>query len=249
MIYPPGMLKLYSVVMPARNEEQSLPEILCNIYQTFQKAEIPHEIIVIDDNSSDETWSVLQQLKVKNIPILRPFRNEEEHGFGRAITYGLDRMKGDAVVIMMADASDAPSDAVKYWHLLNNEGYECVFGSRFIKGGKVTDYPKIKLLINRLANFFVRILFAIPLNDTTNAFKAYRFSVIKGCRPLISAHFNLSIEIALKAISREYSWTVIPVTWNNRKYGFSKLNVKEMGWHYLFTCLHIWLNNLFKKAC
>jgi len=248
MIHPPGTLKLYSVVIPARDEEESLQETVRAIHQTLQAADIAHEILVVDDGSSDGTWKVLQQLKEKEIPILRPFRNEGEHGFGRAIVYGLDRMAGDAVVIMMADASDDARDAVKYWHLLNDEGYECVFGSRFVKGGKVFDYPKVKLLINRLANFFVKILFAISLNDTTNAFKAYRRSVIEGCRPLIAPHFNLTVEIPLKAIVRGYSWVVIPITWRNRKYGFAKLKIKEMGSRYLFICLYVWLEKYFSRG-
>ena len=247
MIHPPGTLKLYSVVMPARDEEESLPETLCDIYQTFQAAGIAHEIVVVDDGSSDGTWNLLQELE-KEIPILRPFQNKSDHGFGRAIVYGLDQIKGDAVVIMMADASDSPRDAVKYWRLLNDEGYECAFGSRFVKGSKVSDYPKIKLFINRIANFFVRILFAISLNDTTNAFKAYRTEVIQGCRPLISPHFNLTVEIPLKAIVRGYSWKVIPISWTNRKYGFAKLKIKEMGSRYLFICLYIWLEKYFSRG-
>lgn len=248
MLYPPGTLHLYSVVIPARNEAESLPETLREIYKTFREAGIPHEIIVVDDGSSDETWKVLSQLKEKEISTLQPFLNQGSHGFGRAIIYGLERIKGDAVVIMMADASDSPRDAVKYWHLLNKEGYECVFGSRFIKGGQVNDYPKIKLLINRCANLFIKILFSISLNDTTNAFKAYRTSVIEGCRPLIAPHFNLTVEIPLKAIIRGYSWKVIPIAWSNRKYGIAKLKIKEMGSRYLFICLYLWLEKYFSRG-
>lgn len=248
MIHPPGTLHLYSVVMPARDEEESLPETLRDIYQTFQSAGIEHEILVVDDGSSDGTWNILQQLKEKEIPTLRPLQNNGAHGFGRAIIYGLERIEGDAVVIMMADASDSPRDAVKYWRLLNDEGYECALGSRFIKGSQVIDYPRIKLLINRMANLFIKILFSISLNDTTNAFKAYRRSVIKGCAPLIAPHFNLTVEIPLKAIVRGYSWKVIPITWSNRKYGVAKLKIKEMGSRYLFICLYLWLEKYFSRG-
>ena len=117
---------------------------------------------------------------------------------------------------MMADESDDCRDVVRYWRLLN-QGWDCVFGSRFIKGGGVVDYPRIKLFVNRLANLFIKILFRIPLNDTTNAFKAYRRTVIEGCRPFISPHFNLTVELPLKAIVRGYSWTVMPITWRNRR--------------------------------
>jgi dolichol-phosphate mannosyltransferase len=147
-------------------------------------------------------------------------------------------MAGDAVVVMMADESDDCRDVVRYWEKLN-EGYECVFGSRFIDGGGVTGYPKVKLFLNRLANHFIRALFRIALNDTTNAFKAYRKEVIDGCRPLIAPHFNMSIEIPLKAIVRGYSWVTIPITWRGRRTGMAKLKIKEMGSRYLFICLYV----------
>ena len=178
---------------------------------------------------------------------LHPFKNEGLHGFGRAIIHGLDRMQGDAVVIMMADESDDCRDVVRYWEVLN-EGYDCAYGSRFMKGGGVIDYPPFKLRMNRLANFFLRVLFNIKLNDTTNAFKAYRKTVIDGCRPLIAPHFNLTVELPLKAIVRGYSWSVIPITWKNRRHGEAKLKLKEMGSRYLFICLYIWLEKYFSRG-
>jgi dolichol-phosphate mannosyltransferase len=156
-------------------------------------------------------------------------------------------MRGDAVVIMMADASDSPADAVRYWHLLN-EGYDCAFGSRFIRGGQVRDYPRVKLFVNRLANLFIRVLFRHGLNDTTNAFKAYRRHVIEGCRPLIAPHFNLTVELPLKAIVRGYSWALTPISWENRKHGVAKLKIKEMGSRYLFICLYVWLEKYFSRG-
>jgi dolichol-phosphate mannosyltransferase len=148
---------------------------------------------------------------------------------------------------MMADESDDARDAVRYWKLLN-EGWDCVFGSRFIKGGGVIDYPQIKLFVNRLANLFIRIIFRIPLNDTTNAFKAYRRTVIQGCEPLIAPHFNLTVEIPLKAIVRGYSWTVVPITWRNRRFGQAKLKIKEMGSRYFFICAYVWLEKYFSRG-
>jgi glycosyltransferase involved in cell wall biosynthesis len=149
---------------------------------------------------------------------ITPVQNQGLHGFGRAIICGLDRIKGDAVVIMMADESDDCRDVVRYWDKLN-EGFDCVFGSRFIKGGSTIDYPAVKYVVNRLANFFIKLLFRIPLNDTTNAFKAYRREVIDGCRPLIAPHFNLTVEIPLKAVVCGYPWTVVPTAWRNRRFG------------------------------
>lgn len=247
MIQRANTLKLFSIVIPARDEEESLPPTLRHIYDTFVREGIPHEIVVVDDGSTDRSWEVMEELK-KEIPTLAPVQNLGPHGFGNAIIYGIDHSKGDAVVIMMADASDSPEDAVKYWRILDDEGYECAFGSRFIKGGKVVDYPRLKLLINRLSNLFVKALFAIPLNDTTNAFKAYRRTVIDGCRPLLSPHFNLTVEIPLKAIVRGFSWKVTPISWENRKHGVAKLKIREMGSRYFFICAYIWLEKYFSRG-
>ena len=237
---------LFSVIIPARDEEDSLPLTVGAIHDTFTREAIPHEIVVVDDGSSDRTWGVLNELKLK-YPTLAPVQNPGPHGFGRAIVYGLNHSQGDAVVIMMADCSDDPEDAVKYWRLLE-QGYECAFGSRFIEGGAVYDYPRVKLFVNRLANFFIKTLFNIRLNDTTNAFKAYRRNVIDGCRPFLAPHFNLTVEIPLKAIVREFSWTVTPITWRNRQFGEAKLKIKEMGSRYFFICMYVWLEKYFSRG-
>ena len=236
-------LKLLSIVIPARDEEGCIASTVEHLYVELNIQGIPHEIVVVDDGSSDSTWRKLVELG-QRVPTLRPVQNTGLHGFGRAIIRGFDHMTGDAVAIVMADESDDYRDLVRYWNLLN-EGWDSVFGSRFIKGGGVIDYPPLKLRINRLANFFIRMLFRVSLNDTTNAFKAYRRSVIDGCRPLLSPHFNLTVELPLKTIVRGYTWTVIPITWRNRRSGQAKLKIKEMGSRYLFICLYVWLEKYF----
>ena len=239
-------LSLLSVVIPAKDEEKCVAATVEHLHVELSLRNVPHEIIVVDDGSSDRTWEVLSELAVR-VSELRAIQNNFESGFGRAVIRGLDEMRGDAVVIMMADESDDCRDVVRYWEKLN-EGYDCVFGSRFMKGGGIIDYPPLKLIINRLANFFLRILFNIKLNDTTNAFKAYRKVAIDGCRPLIAPHFNLTVELPLKAIVRGYSWTVIPVTWRNRRSGLAKMQIKEMGSRYLFICLYVWLEKYFSRG-
>jgi dolichol-phosphate mannosyltransferase len=239
-------LQLFSVIIPARDEEESLPSTIADIVSTFTAENIPHEIVVVDDGSRDRTWPVLLELKAK-YPTLNPTRNTGENGFGRAVVCGLDRSRGDAVVIMMADASDSPADAVRYWRILN-QGYDCAFGSRFMPGGTVVDYPKVKLRVNRLANFLVRVGFNIPLNDITNAFKAYRRTVIDGCRPFLAPHFNLTVEIPLKAIVRGYTFETTPISWRNRRFGVAKLKIKEMGSRYFFICAYVWLEKYFSRG-
>jgi dolichol-phosphate mannosyltransferase len=241
-----GPLERLSVVIPARDEEGCIASTVEHLHLELRLRGVPHEILVVDDGSSDGTWRILQDLAARITP-LKPVRNVGAHGFGRAVVCGLNAMTGDAVVVMMADESDDCRDVVRYWTLLN-EGWECVFGSRFLPGGGVVDYPRIKLILNRLANLFIRVLFRVTLNDTTNAFKAYRRTVIDGCRPIIAPHFNLTVELPLKAIVRGYSWTVMPITWRNRRTGVAKLKIKEMGSRYLFIIFYAWLEKYFSRG-
>lgn len=237
---------LFSILIPARDEEGCVGITVQHVHDRLLARNIPHEIIVIDDGSTDTTWGVLQTLS-QSLPTLHPVRNTGPHGIGRALIFGLEQARGDAIAIMMADESDCPDDLVRYWDLLC-EGHECVFGSRFIKGGSTQDYPPIKYVLNRFANWFIKTIFHIQLNDTTNAFKAYRREVIDGCRPLIAPHFNLLVELPLKAIVRGYTWTVCPISWHNRQTGIAKLRIREMGSRYFFIVMYVWLEKFFSRG-
>lgn len=239
-------LKFLSIVIPAKDEEGCIASTVEHLHVELRLHHVPHEIVVVDDGSTDRTWEILQEMQAR-IPVLVPIRNDGQRGFGRTVICGFDHAKGDAIVVMMADESDDCRDVVRYWNVLN-EGCDCVFGSRFMKGGGVIDYPALKLVVNRLANLLIRLLFRIKLNDTTNAFKAYRKKVIDGCRPYLAPHFNLTVEIPLKAIVRGFTWKVIPITWRNRRTGEPKLKIKEMGSRYLFICLYVWLEKYFSRG-
>jgi dolichol-phosphate mannosyltransferase len=239
-------IELFSLVIPAYNEEEGITPTVKSITQVLEQENIAYEILVVNDNSKDNTEQVLQKVCAEN-PQVRYINNYYPNGFGFAVRCGLENFEGDAVAIVMADSSDSPENIVDYYYKLQ-EGYECVFGSRFIKGGKVIDYPQHKLVINRLANLFVKTLFGLKFNDTTNAFKAYRREVIEGISPLMSHHFNLTVEIPLKAIARGYTYTVIPITWTNRKTGISKLKIREMGSRYLFIVLSILLEKMLSRG-
>lgn len=241
----PKLTKL-SIVIPACDEEACIASTVEHLHVELRLRGVPHEIVVVDDGSVDRTWAILGELS-RRIAEVRPIQNGGKHGFGRAVANGFNQMTGDAAVVMMADESDDCRDVYAYWDTLN-QGWECVFGSRFIPGGGTIDYPWFKLALNRIVNHAIRILFRAPLNDTTNAFKAYRRTVLDGCRPFIAPHFNLTVEIPLKAIVRGYSWTVIPITWRNRRTGVAKLNLKEMGSRYLFIIFYVWLEKYFSRG-
>jgi len=235
-----------SIVIPAHNEQDCLSNTVQAIVKRLRDGKIQHEVLIVDDNSTDDTLLVCQQLAFA-FPEVRYVCNSPPNGFGFAVRRGLAEFEGDAVAIVMADASDDPEDLVtSYYRLL--EGYDCVFGSRFIKGGKVVDYPLHKLYINRLANWFIKALFGLRYNDTTNAFKLYRREVIEGIQPILSHHFNLTVELPLKAIVRGFSYSIIPNRWYNRKTGISKLKIKEMGSRYLFIVLYIWLEKYLSRG-
>jgi dolichol-phosphate mannosyltransferase len=230
-----------SVVIPAHNEADSLGETLRDVTAELERQAVDYEILVVDDGSTDATASLVRALVDKNARI-RYLPSEYPRGFGFAVRYGFDNFTGDAVAVMMADGSDAPADLVSYLRLLE-DGYDCAFGSRFIRGAKVHDYPRPKLVLNRLSNFVIRMLFRHGYNDTTNAFKAYRREVIDTVQPFLSNHFNLTVELPLKAIVRGHSYGVVPISWTNRKQGASKLRLQEMGSRYIFIVLYVFLEH------
>jgi len=241
-----GARPTYSIVIPAHNEEGSIRPVLRSLCAALEAAAIPHEIVVVDDHSHDRTREAVAEVAAEH-PSVRCVANRAAGGFGLAVRAGLDAFAGDIVAIVMADGSDPPEDVVRcYEEMLR--GYDCVFGSRFMTGSTVVDYPGFKLTLNRLANLFIKLLFGIPLNDTTNAFKVYRRETIDGLRPLVSHHFNLTVELPLKAIVRGYTFSVIPIGWRNRTEGASKLKLKEMGSRYLFIVLYVWLEKHLAKG-
>ena len=241
-----GVRDLFSIVMPARNEAKNLQTVLPIFVKELQRAGINHEILVINDGSTDDTREILAEIAAQ-YPNVRWIENPPPNGFGLAVRAGLENFRGDAVAIVMADGSDSPADLVQYYSKLQ-EGYDCVFGSRFIAGSKLVDYPMHKLILNRFANLFISALFHIRYNDVTNAFKCYRRATIAGLQPILAHHFNLTVELPLKAIIRGYSFDVIPISWANRKSGVSKLRIREMGSRYLFIVLYCFIERALSRG-
>jgi dolichol-phosphate mannosyltransferase len=236
-----------SIVIPAHNEEDSIRETVLAFHEELHLEKISHEILVVNDNSKDTTESILKDLS-KKIKEVRYVNNSPPNGFGFAVRRGLENFKGDCVALVMADMSDRPVDLVAYFRKMEKDGYDCVFGSRFIKGGKTVDYPRNKIFLNRLTNNIIKMLFGIRYNDVTNAFKLYRKETIEGLKPFLSHHFNLTVELPLKAIVRGYSYTVVPNHWTNRAVGESNLKIKEMGSRYFYIILYCLLEKWLSRG-
>lgn len=226
-----------SVVIPAHNEAGCIVETLEALSVALHREHINHEIIVVNDHSTDNTESVLTEIKSR-ISSLKIVNNGSRGGFGSAISEGLKHATGQAIAIFMADASDSPDDLVRFFKVMDTHNVDCVFGTRFSRKSKLVNYPPVKLVLNRIANTIIRVIFGLRYNDITNAFKLYRDYVIAGIQPIISRHFNLTVELPLKAIIRGYSYTVLPNSWVQRKAGVSKLKIKEMGSRYLFVIIY-----------
>jgi dolichol-phosphate mannosyltransferase len=230
-----------SVVIPAHNEAQLIESTLQTVLAQLASEGMEYEVLVVDDGSADGTGEAVARVAAQDGRV-RCIRNDGAHGFGHAVRKGLELFTGDAVVIVMADGSDDPRDIVLYYRVLE-AGYDCAFGSRFMPGAVVRDYPRIKRYINRIVNTGIRFVFRHGYNDTTNAFKAYRREVIEQLHPLISPHFNLTVEMPLKAITRGFSYAIVPTSWTNRAAGESKLQLQEMGSRYLFIVLYVFLEH------
>lgn len=235
-----------SVIIPARNEASNIGSTIDHLRERLQLEDIDYEILVIDDGSTDSTGTEVRARQIID-PGVRLFRRSDPHGFGYAVRCGLDHFRGDAVVIVMADGSDSPDDVVQYFYVLRDRA-ECAFGSRFLAQSQVVGYPRLKLAMNRVVNTLIRLFFGLRYNDVTNAFKGYRANVISGCRPFLSPHFNLTVEVPLKAIVRGYSYEVVPISWRQRAHGVSQLQLKEMGSRYLFIVLHVLLEKLLTRG-
>src|SRR3989338_1809 len=226
-----------SVIIPVRNEGKNIEATVTQIVKELTVSGVSHEILVVNDGSTDGTEAVLKKLSQQHATV-RYVNNRRPHGFGFAVRCGLEHFNGEAAVIVMGDGSDDPRDIVRYHEKLN-EGYDCVFGSRFMKGSFVGGYPLVKLIINRIANYLIKCIFLLNYNDTTNAFKCYRREVIEGIKPLTAGRFNLTVEMPLKAVVRGYRYTVISISWIGRAKGISKFKIKEIGSSYLSTIAQV----------
>ena len=232
-----------SIIIPVRNEEFLIKKIIDKLQSELKIT--PYEIIFINDFSTDNTAKVTKEL-IKTTPQINIYDNKKK-GLGGAITEGINEATGEAICIMMSDLSDSIDDLEKYYSTIKNENIDAVFGSRFIKGSRTVDYPKKKLILNRIFNIITKLLFISDYNDFTNAFKIYKKNALLKTLPLVSESFNIFLELPLKIISRKMKYKIIPISWVNRKEGTSKFDIKELRAKYLFTLIYCLLEKILLK--
>ena len=228
---------MLSIIIPARNEADNLEDILNYFEKNLLKEDF--EVLLINDFSDDDTLSKAKKIfQLKNR--FKVFDNQKK-GLGGAINLGIENAIGDNTVIMMADMSDDIEDLKRYNDLIDKENLDAVLGSRFIKDSEVVSYPFQKLILNRIFNLFVSLIFWNKYNDYTNAFKIYKTKILKDLKPLVSESFNIFLEIPLKVISRKYNYKIIPIKWKGRKKGQAKFKIKELRSKYLFTLIYCFI--------
>ena len=231
---------MLSIIIPLRNEIDNLE----NIKENFNKnlINIKFEVIFVNDFSTDGTFQKISEIAIEN-KNFKVFDNKKK-GLGGAINLGVEKSNGEYICIMMADLSDDFNDLKDYYTKIKDKNLDAVFGSRFTKKSKVLNYPFKKLILNRIFNFVVQILFLNKYNDYTNAFKIYNAKVLKNMLPFVSESFNIFLEIPLKIISRKYSYEITSINWYNRKLGTAKFNIKELRAKYLFTLIYCFIEKV-----
>ena len=232
-----------SVIIPIRNEEFLIKKIVSQLESKLKISS--YEIIFINDFSTDNTHKITEEL-IKTKPQINIYENNRK-GLGGAITQGILKSTGEIICIMMSDLSDSIDDLEKYYSIMINENIDAVFGSRFINGSKIIDYPKKKLILNRIFNLITKFLFFSDYNDFTNAFKIYKKEALLKTFPLVSESFNIFLELPLKIISRKMKYKIVPISWVNRKEGTSKFDIKELRAKYLFTLIYCLLEKILLK--
>ena len=230
-----------SLIVPIHNESSQILYTLNKLNKIKLKIK-EFEIILIDDFSTDNSIKIISKIRSKN-KFIKLFKNKKK-GLGSAIELGIIKSKNNFVAIFMADMSDDINDLLKYYFIIKKNNFDAVFGTRFSIKSSVQNYPTFKYILNRIFNIFVKLLFFSPYNDFTNAFKIYKRKSLLRILPIVSEHFNVFLELPLKIINRKYSYKIIPIKWKNRKKGYSKFKIKELGSMYLFTLAYCLLEKI-----
>ena len=224
-----------SLIIPVYNEISQLEYTIKKLIKLKKKIN-NIEFIFIDDFSTDGSYENINKF-CKKKSYFKLIKNKKK-GLGSAIETGLKKSKLDYVCIFMCDMSDDIKDVITYYKLISKTKKDAILGTRFSKKSVVKNYPLFKLLLNRISNNLIKIIFFSKYNDFTNAFKIYKRKTLHKLLPLVSENFNIFLELPLKIITRKYTYEIIPINWTGRNHGESKFKIKEIGSMYIFTLLY-----------
>ena len=233
-----------SIVIPVYNEDKQLHITIKKINKISKRIK-DYEIVFIDDFSTDNTKQIIKK-SIRANKKIKYYKNIKK-GLGSAIGLGINKSTKKFVCIFMCDNSDDLSDLMEYYKIINKNNLDAVLGSRFLKNSRITNYPILKMVLNRIFNYIVKIIFLSNYNDFTNAFKIYKKKTLKELMPIVSDHFNVFLELPLKIIIRKYKYKIIPISWRGRKIGVSKFKISELGSMYIFTLLYCLIEKILLK--
>ena len=233
-----------SIVIPVYNEDRQLHITIKKINKISKRIK-DYEIVFIDDFSTDNTKQIIKK-SIRANKKIKYYKNIKK-GLGSAIGLGINKSTKKFVCIFMCDNSDDLSDLMQYYKIINKNNLDAVLGSRFLKNSRITNYPILKMVLNRIFNYIVKIIFLSNYNDFTNAFKIYKKKTLKELMPIVSDHFNVFLELPLKIIIRKYKYKIIPISWKGRKIGVSKFKISELGSMYIFTLLYCFIEKILLK--
>lgn len=211
-----------SVVIPARDEAGNIGRTVREIREVFSFLREDLEVIVISDHSTDATFHEARLAGAKT------FDNPNPAGYGYAVRCGLRLATHNWVTIMVADGSDSPLDLLRLWTVRTVQKVDGAFGHRFIPGARVTDYPPVKRVANRLGNRLAALALYTDYTDLTNPFKLYRTEVVREYLPRLTAtDFSLGLELTARFIQDHRPFVIMPIDWQDRQVGTSKFKVKH----------------------
>ena len=223
---------LVSLIIPTFNERANV-KILIPEVEKYLKG-IPHELVIVDDNSPDRTWQVAGSFK-KHFPV-RVIRRLGEKGLATAVIRGFKEARADILGVMDADLSHPPEKLKELLKPFLGHSHDLVIGSRLIRGGSVEDWPFFRKLISWGARLLARPL--TPVKDIMSGFFFFRRNVIKGIE-LKPVGYKILLEILVKG---HYKGALeVPYIFRNREVGQSKLGPGEY-WNYLrhLARLYLW---------
>jgi len=224
-----------SFVIPFHNEEKNSRLMLTRLVSFTKKKKYQIELIPVDDRSGDNTGKILKEFSRKYVfinPVWRKDDGEEKgNTMGRALIDGTKKSTGEIIIWTMGDMSD---DTQTYRNIVEkiNNGYDMVFGSRYMPGGSRGNLEAFKAFLSSNGTLLARILFGIPAHDITNAFRGFRKQVYIQTKPQ-GTGFDISPEFAIKAHQAGFKLGEVPTVYINRDKGVSKFKLWKMTKQYL----------------